>query len=473
MKFAIWLRALTLFGFSFLEIAVPFVRTFILTHLLGPYEFGFAVAISITYSTFEQFTDLSLYRFIFSKPRSEYKEAIAGAHALTILRGLSIASCVLIVSYPLACTLAGCSDWPSFAWLAPVMIIRSFEHLDIRVGERDYRYWPQLTASFASHGAGLIALTLTAYETENHYGFIAYLLVQATVYVLASHFLASNRYRAKLKTPYLRGAFVFGFPLTLNGAGLAIIGQGDRFVVGALLGLPFLGFYSVVVLAGLLPIGGLFKISVPFQMAGLHNAQVESGEYYSRLQLFSRWVPMIAGCYALGLIALLKTVVPLVFGARYTVSDPVLLLLTLIAFVRIVRTEPHTSVLLHTSNTGKLATANLSSGVGLFIATALVIAQPSIEAVLAGVLVGEIVGLCVIILMTRSLFGSAIIDFGVSLLAMLAIVVAAGVLVIVMPNGNIMPNRAAIAAGFFILILIGAGVFLPGSYRRAYGTRVS
>src|SRR5438876_941582 len=127
MKLAIWLKALTLFGFSFVELAVSFVRMIILTHILGPYEFGFAAAISATYATFEQFTDLSIYRYVFSKSRAEYAEAMAGAHALTILRGSFIAGCALVVAYPVACALPGCGGWPSFAWLAPISLIRSFE----------------------------------------------------------------------------------------------------------------------------------------------------------------------------------------------------------------------------------------------------------------------------------------------------------------------------------------------------------
>src|ERR1700682_1313813 len=113
------LKALPLFGFSFTEISVAFVRMFILTHILGPYEFGFAAAISATYATIEQIADMAIFRFVSSSPRSLHSEAIAAAHALTILRGFFLASCILIFSYSIACALAGCNEWPSFAWLAP------------------------------------------------------------------------------------------------------------------------------------------------------------------------------------------------------------------------------------------------------------------------------------------------------------------------------------------------------------------
>jgi O-antigen/teichoic acid export membrane protein len=467
------LKALPLFGFSFVEIAVAFVRTFILTHILGPYEFGFAAAISATYATIEQIADMAIFRFVSSSPRSVQAEAMAAAHALTILRGLFLAGCILIFSYPISCALASCGNWPSFAWLAPVTIIKSFEHLDIRVGERDYRYRPQLLASLVSHGAGILALTAIAYESGSHYAFVTYLLVQATVYMMASHLLASNSYRVEWKTPFLHRAFAFGLPLMLNGAGLAFVGQGDRLMVGALLGLPTLGLYAVVVLAGLVPISGISRILGPLLFAGLHNSREKSVEYIARLRLFSRIIPMIAGVYALALIALLKTVLPLAFGPRFMTSNVVVFLVAFIAFVRIVRTEPHTSLLLNTQKTRELALANLSPVIGLVIATTLVMVHPSIEAVLLGVLVGELFGLIAMLIVTRDLLKSAIFDYVISALAMMVVVAGAGALALSSPNGENILIRVAIAGGSCILILAGAFIFLPGLYRTAYSPHIS
>lgn len=473
MRRPVWLKALPLFGFSFVETAVAFVRTLILTHVLGPYEFGFAVAISAAYATIEQIADLAIYRFVLSSPRSEYDQAVAGAHALTVFRGIFLASCLLIISYPMACTLANCGDWPSFAWLAPAVMIKSFEHLEIRVRERDYRYGPQLTASLTSHGAGLVAMAIMAHETESHYAFIAYLLVQSATYVLASHLLAVNRYQITFRTSYFQRAFVFGFPLMLNGIGLAVIGQGDRLMVGALMDLPTLGLYAILILAGTVPIGGLFRILGPLQFAGLHNAIAGSSEYSARLKLFSRAIPMIGGCYALFLVAFLKPIVPLVFGARYAISDPLPLLVGLIAFLRIVRIEPHTSLLLQTQNTRKLAIANLSPGIGLLCATMLVLVHPSIEAVLIGSIVGESVGLGVMIFMTFRLLKSAIFDYVASLLGTLSIVLMACAMITITQSQDTLLARTAIAVGFFLPILAAAGVFLPRPFRLGYGDRIS
>jgi O-antigen/teichoic acid export membrane protein len=472
MKLAIQLRGLLLFLTSFLEIAVPFVRTLIISHLLVPYEFGFASALAVTSATFSQITDIAISSFVVSSPRSVYSEALAGAHALAIVRGFLVCGLVLLACKPVACSFGVCSAWSSFAWLAPVMIISSFEHFEIRVAaSRDYQYWPALVATALSNGVGLAALFLISYKFENHSGFIVYLLVQSSIYVLASHLLASSLYRADYRSQFLREAFWFGLPLILNGIGLAIMSQGDRWIVGGFLGLPFLGLYAVVTLAGYVPLIGLLRIIGPIVFGGLHHANVESGEFDTRLKLYSRAVPVIAAVYALGLMALYDFVVPAVFGPRYVISEAAVVILATITFVRIVRNDPQTCLLFHAQKTHQLAVVGQAPFVGLLVTTGLAIVHPTLEFVLIGTLVGEIAGLCSISYVSRRLLNSAIYDHAISVLAMGSIVVAAGVLLLSMPDSEGFGTRIAVVVGVLTLVVAFAGVSLPGLYWKAYGAR--
>jgi len=462
-------RTLPLFIDSASNIVIPFMRTFVLTHLLGPYEFGFAAALAATYATFELITDIAITNFVFSSPRSVYAEAVAGAHAVSMVRGFCVGCFVLLASMPVACTLAACVDWPSFAWLALATFIQSFGHLEIRVNaSRDYRYWPPAIASIASHGSGLLALALIAYEFGNHYAYIAYLLVQAPVYVLMTHLLASSRYSVNYRTPFVRKALVFGLPLLLNGVGLAIMSQGDRWIVGSLLGLPLLGLYSLITLAAFVPLTGLYKIMSPIQFAGLHNARIETGEYDARLKLYSRAVPVVAAAFAVCIIAVYGELIPAVFGKRFIVSESMIFLLALVVYVRIIRTDPQTSLLFNAQNTRKLAIAGQAPFIGLFVTAGLVIIHPTLEAVLVGSLVGEIAGLLVIGYIARRLLRSAIYDHVFSALAMFAIVVAAGVTMLLARSGDVLASRVAIGGVFLLVVVAYAGLSLPGLYKRAY-----
>lgn len=469
MKLNIQIKALTLFITSMFEIAVLFARTLIMTHLLAPYEFGFASALAATNGTFAQITDIAISTFVLSSGRDVYEETIAGAHAVAIVRGFCVAGLLLSAAWPVACTFGACSDWASFALLAAVPIISSFEHLEIRVAAfRDYRYWPALLASVWSNGCGLIALFLVTYKFKNHYGFIAFLLISSLVSVSASHLLASGAYRVSYRTPYVRKALGFGLPLLLNGIGLAIMSQGDRWVVGSLMGLSFLGVYAVVTLAAYVPVFGLLKMLGPVLFAGIHHANTDTGEFDARLKLYSRAVPAIAAVCALSLMALYGPLVPLVFGKRFAISEPAIFLLAIIVFVRIIRTDPQTCLLFHIQNTRSLAIAGQAPFIGLLTTVWLVLVHPTLEFVLIGGLVGEIAGLFAIEYASRRLLRSAIYDHMISGLVMLSIVTAAGIL-IRLTTGDTYLVRFAIIGIFLLLILAYGGVSFPGLYQKAYG----
>jgi O-antigen/teichoic acid export membrane protein len=450
------------------------MRTFILSHLLAPYEFGFASALAATYATFELITDIAISNFVFSSPRSVYAEAVAGAHAISIMRGSCVGLLILLAAKPVACTLATCGDWLSFAWLAPATFIQSLAHLEIRVNaSRDYRYWPPAAASIVSHGCGLLALFVITYEFENQYGYVAYLLVQAPVYVLMSHLLASHGYSVDYRTPFVRKSLAFGLPLLMNGVGLAIISQGDRWIVGSLLGLPLLGLYSLVTLAAFVPLSGLYRITSPIQFAGLHNAKFETDVYFARVKLYCRAVPIVAAALAVGIITLYGKLIPAVFGQRYTISSEMIFLLALIAYVRVIRTDPQTSLLFNTQNTRKLAIAGQAPFFGLFVTAGLVLLHPTLEAVLVGGLIGELAGLVAVGYIARHLLRFAIRDHVFSGLAMFSIVVAAHATIVTVGSDDTFVGRLAIGAVFLILVLIYAGVFLPHIYKRAYAMPIA
>ena len=71
--------------------------------------------------------------------------------------------------------------------------------------------------------------------------------------VVATRLFATTPYRWRFRTPLFARAFYFGYPLTFNGLGLAVSAQADRFLVGAMLGLPALGIYSVLMLVTAVP----------------------------------------------------------------------------------------------------------------------------------------------------------------------------------------------------------------------------
>ena len=434
-------RASTLLSVALLENGAPFIRMLLLSHALSLTELGFVSALAATLNAFEQMTDFALYRYVFSAAREEFQNALAAAHGLAILRGLAVAGALALAS-PLLAWIFGLEDHVlDFLLLAPLVVLRGFDHLAPRVAERDYRYAPQLKAVGVSNLFGLGVLAVVLRVVPTHTAFLVSIYVQLIAQVAIDHMVAGVRYRFAFFTWDFYRAFRFGYPLMINGVGLALSAQGDRFLIGGMLGLPALAVYSVASLATFVPTALTGRVISSITLAQLYNAaQAKDGRYNARLRLFARVVPMLATSLALGILALLNIAMPLIFGAKFVLPQAATALLAAATFVRVARSEPSTSMLLNEGRTKRLAIANLSSTSALLFAAALLLTYHNFEAVMAGRLFGELTAAAVTLTVTRELFKPARLDFaeavtvGLLVLGVAAALGSAGVGVAVAPS---------------------------------------
>jgi hypothetical protein len=95
---------------------------------------------------------------VFSTPRQDYDEALASAHALSALRGVTVGLLAVAASPLIAGIMSLRSDWPDFAILGGIIVIRSLEHLGPKLAARDYRYGAQFKMNLIANGLGLLAL---------------------------------------------------------------------------------------------------------------------------------------------------------------------------------------------------------------------------------------------------------------------------------------------------------------------------
>jgi O-antigen/teichoic acid export membrane protein len=443
--------ALLLLGL--IETGMPFIRMLLLSHALSLTELGFVSALAATIGAFEQISDFALYRYVFSAAREQYASALAAAHGLAILRGLTLGG-LLALAAPLVARVFSLEGHVfDFVLLGPAVAFRGFDHLAPRVFERDYRYGPQLMAAGASYGLSLGVLAVAVRVIPTHVAFLISLYVQVIAQVTMDHIVAGEKYRFAIFTPDFYRAFRFGYPLVFNGAGLALSSQGDRFLVGALLGLPELAVYSIATLSTSVPSTLIGRVTSTMTLAQLYNAsQRDDGRYAARLRLFARLLPLIAAFFSLGVVALLNIGMPLVFGAKFVLSPASTGLLALAGFFRLVRGEPFTSMLLNRGRTKRLAIANLASTSTLLFMLVLLLIFQRFEAVMAGRLLGELTATAVMLFLTRDLFRPARLDFIKAVAVGLLVLVGAIALGSAGVGVALIPSIAMVAAGLAVFV---------------------
>jgi O-antigen/teichoic acid export membrane protein len=415
-------RISPLFLLNAYDSGLPFIRMVMLSHFLDLRELGFASLLTAVYSSFELITDINISRFVISAPRENYEEALAAAHALSAMRGFVVALAMVALSPIIAAAFSLGSQWPSFAALGLIVAARSLEHLGPRIAERDYRYAPQLKVATVSYGMGLAALLGSIVVFANHLALVASLLGQTFGLALASRFFSNIPYRWRFRTPLLAKAFYFSYPLMFNGLGLAISSLADRFLVGAMLGLPALGVYSVLMLVAAVPVGIGAKIVIP----------------------------LVAATLGAGILAMFNIVVPLVFGHSFTASRWMIVFLVFTAFFRMARGEPGTAILMIAGRTKRLALANLVVSGGLILSAAFMAFSPTIEAATLGRCLGEALGLAAMLYLTRSMMKAAIRDNLLTIGLSSAVLCLGGAFVVLGSVGN------KIAPSLAFLCLAGA-----------------
>jgi O-antigen/teichoic acid export membrane protein len=391
---------------STLEVGTPFVRMLLLTHLLDLRELGFASALTASISAIELVTDIAINRFVAAMPRAEFAEALASAHALFFLRGVILSAIALAISPLIADAFSLRSEWASFAWLALVIFIRPLQNLAPKIAERDLQFRGQLDVTIISSVASLAAVLVVGLATHSHLAILSSLLAQTIAAVVVSRRVSEVPYRLKFRSPMFRRATLYSYPLMINGFALAVIGQGDRFLVGPMLDIQTLGVYSVILLATTVPIQLVQRVVGAITIANLFNTAPDKEKFQSALNLALN-MSAFSGCnYAIGIVLLTNLVLPVVFGAKFVASPLAVSLIGLGAYVRIVRTDPFTALMLNAGRTKSLAIMNMTGASSLGYMLVFFHFWPGLEAFFAGRLAGELTGLVSAIFLARRKLGA-------------------------------------------------------------------
>ena len=161
----------------------------------------------------------------------------------------------------------------------------------------------------------------------------------------------------------------------------------------------------------------------------------------------------------------MNDVVPLVFGHKFVASRPMVILLALAAFARLVRSDPGTSLLLTEGRTKRLALANLSVVVGVIFSVIFLCSWRTIEAAVAGRLVAEFIGLIAMHYLARAAFRGVGRYNIVAITAVASVLAIVGVIVHFMPAGGNLPANLALLAICTAGMLLSSLRFVPALAR--------
>ena len=363
------------------------LRIALFAHVLAPASMGVIVILGTWLRFVEMVSDLALDRYLLRAPDGAARLVQNAAHGTSLIRGAAGTAFMLASMVPLLVVYGLEDDIAAFAVVALIPFIRGFTHLDYRLHNRLLRFGSTITVEIVSALAGLVA-ALCVFVAPGVEAFAAVLLVQAVTAVALSHLCAGRTYRIAFHGDIQRRLWQAGWPLAANALLLYAVFQGEKLLIGGVLGLEVLGSYAIAAQLALLPVliagrlsGGLVLPVLSRAGAGTDRGNQARADV---MQLFAA-----AGVFFwLGFVTLATPVIHLLFGVAYVQSAADLSWIAAAAALRLQKTGPVT-LLMASGRSRDILAGNSARLTGLAVGTLAMFLTRDLTVFLAAAAAGE------------------------------------------------------------------------------------
>lgn len=381
-------------GFALAQV-LSFARNAIVAHWLSKGDFGVAAAILMLLQLLETLSDMGADRLIVQAKDGNDPRVVATAQTTLVIRGLLTAAMLLALAIPMA-AFFGIRDaaW-AFAAAAVVPFIKGFLNLDARVAQRTLDNRPQVLIEVVPQAIGL-ALTVPMLKLFGDYTAVLWLAIaQAFTAIAVSHIIAHRRYALAFDMHHVRRLVKFGWPIWASAFPLIAVYQGDRMLIGHLVGMEGLAAYTAAFMITMVP--GLIaaKVANSLMLPLLATAQDDGHRFAERFRMMAEATALMASLYLAAFIIAGGTLLPVAFGANYTGLANLVGWLALMWSMRMLQAVPG-AALLARGITRPFFTAGLIRASGLLLAWVILLSDGGLTGAAAAGAIAEFASLAFI-----------------------------------------------------------------------------
>jgi O-antigen/teichoic acid export membrane protein len=373
-------------------------RNLLVARLIPVADYGIAATLAVAMAVVEMVSALGLQQQIVQAREGEDARFQAALQGFQLLRGLLAAAALLALAQPLAAFLR----IPGAAWgymaLAAVPVLNALQHFDIHRLTRAQRFGPLLLTGVVPAALSLAAVWPLARWLGDWRAMLGALLLQAALAAAVSHLVAERPFRIVLDRAEMRRSLRFGWPLLLNGALLFLVFNGDKLIVGRLLGMEALAVFAMGVTLTLTPTLVMARsaqnLFLPRLSAAARGTPAGAARFHD-LALAAQQAAFLNGALiALAAALAGRPLVALLLGAKYAALLPLVGLFGVLHALRVWKTAPAV-IALARGQTGNALAANLPRVVALPLAWAALAGGGGLAAVLWIAIAAETAGYAV------------------------------------------------------------------------------
>ena len=385
-------------GFAMSQVC-SFLRNAMIGYGLSRGDFGIAATITIALQMLDTLSDLGADRLLVQAADGDDPRLMATAHTTLVARGI-VTALILFAAAPLVVAFFAIpSALHAFQVAALVPAIKGFMHLDARRQQRNLQNRNFMLVEVVPQVVALAA-TLPVLRMSGSFEAVVWLaLLQSAATVLLSHVVARRGYRLGLDRGHIGRLVDFGWPIWLSAFPLVVVYQGDRVIVGRLLGMDALAAYSAAFMVAMVP--GLLaaKVGQALILPLLSSIRDDKEAFRQRYLLTFEGACIVASAYLVAFVVAGGEVLALAFGKNYQGLGGVIAWLAAMWALRMVQSVPG-MVLMATGDTRPLLVAGIIRACALVLVIAAAHAGWGLSGIAAAGVVGEFAAIAYVLART-------------------------------------------------------------------------
>lgn len=311
------------------------IRNLLIAALIPVEDYGIAATFAMAMSVVEMMSTIGLQQQIVQSKRGndpEFQAALQGFH---LFRGV-LAGGVLFLA---AGWIAAFLGIPEVAWAYQVMalvpIFTGLQHYDMHRLKRQMRFGPFILSEIVPVAISLAISWPLALWLGDYRVMLIAIVTQMALRAGVSHWVAERRYSLSLDTTIIKGALRFGWPLLFNNLLLFIVLNGEKVVVGRVLGMESLAILAMGFTLTLTPTMVLAKTLQNFFLPQLSATQSDP-EAFSPIALATLQAALLNGCIVVVLVLVLGApFVTLTLGEKYGTLGALIVWMGLLNAIRV------------------------------------------------------------------------------------------------------------------------------------------
>lgn len=319
-------------------------RNLIVARMIPVADYGVAATFSMAMAVVEMASALGLQQQIIQSKDGDDPRFQAALQGFQVFRGLISGTLLFVLAMPLA----GFLGIPDVAWsyqlLALVPVANALVHFDIHRFNRQMNFVPMLVSGAVPAFLSLMLIWPLSHSLEDWRIMLWSILAQAILTPITSHFLAKRPYRLVWDRKIVTGALRFGWPLLVNALLLFLVFQGDKLIVGRVIGMEALAIFSMGVTLTLTPTLVLSKTAQNLFLPRLSQISHETDAGRAAFDLMSRaavQAALLNGAVVILIVSLFGgQFISLVLGAKYAGLIPLLTAFAMLFGIRVFKAGP-------------------------------------------------------------------------------------------------------------------------------------